>query len=47
LTWLAVDGGGAATGEAATVSAVVALLFLLSFVSLAARPHEAVVGYKG
>lgn len=47
LTWLVVAGSGAATGAAATASAVVALLFLLSFVSLAARPHEAVVGYKG
>ena len=47
LTWLLVRGSGASPLEAATVSGSVAVLFLLSFVSLAARPQEAVVGYKG
>jgi 4-hydroxybenzoate polyprenyltransferase len=47
LAWLVVDSSGASTAEASAVTATVVALFFLSFVSLAARPDEAVIGYKG
>lgn len=47
LAWLVVDGSGASTAEASAVTATVVALFFFSFASLAARPDEAVIGYKG
>ena len=47
LAWLVARGGGASTAEASLLTGSVSALFLLSFASLAARPQEAVIGYKG
>ena len=47
LAWSVVKGGGGSSIEASGLTAVLAAAFLLSFVTLAARPQEAVIGYKG
>jgi 4-hydroxybenzoate polyprenyltransferase len=47
LTWLVVAGSGASVAEAAFLAGAVSVLFFLAFASLAARPQEAVIGYKG
>jgi 4-hydroxybenzoate polyprenyltransferase len=47
LAWLVASGGGASDAEASLLAGAVSALFLLSFASLAARPQEAVIGYKG
>lgn len=47
LAWLAVDGTGATSRDAFVASTAIAAAFFLSFVSLAARPDEVLVGYKG
>jgi 4-hydroxybenzoate polyprenyltransferase len=47
LAWLIVDASGASVLQTVALSSTVAALYFLSFVPLAARPHEAVVGYKG
>ena len=47
LAWLVVAGSGASTGRATVLACAVAVLFFLGFASLAARPQEAVIGYKG
>jgi 4-hydroxybenzoate polyprenyltransferase len=46
LAWSIVRGSGASTVEAAGLTSLLATAFFLSFVTLAARPHEAVIGYK-
>jgi 4-hydroxybenzoate polyprenyltransferase len=47
LGWLVAEGGGASVAEASLLAGTVCALFALSFASLAARPQEAVIGYKG
>jgi 4-hydroxybenzoate polyprenyltransferase len=47
LTWLTVTGTGASPASATIVSTVVVVVFFLSFVPLATRPDQAIVGYKG
>lgn len=47
LTWLVVAGSGAPTERATVLAGAVTVLFFLGFASLAARPQEAVIGYKG
>jgi 4-hydroxybenzoate polyprenyltransferase len=47
LAWLILEGSGAAAAEASVLTGALAGLFLLGFVTLAARPQEAVIGYKG
>ena len=47
LAWLVVSGGGATAREAFVAGTAVAAAFFLSFLSLAARPDEVLVGYKG
>lgn len=47
LAWLVVDGTGASARESLVASTAVVAAFFLSFVSLAARPDEVLVGYKG
>jgi 4-hydroxybenzoate polyprenyltransferase len=47
LSWLVAVGGDASAAEASLLTGAVSALFLLSFASLVARPHEAVIGYKG
>ena len=47
LAWLAVRADGASVAEAAMLTAVLAGVFCLSFVSLASRPNEVSIGYKG
>jgi 4-hydroxybenzoate polyprenyltransferase len=47
LGWLVLKGSGASDGNAALLTAFLSALFVSSFVSLAARPEEAVIGYKG
>ena len=47
LTWLVVDGAGAPASEAFIVSTAVAAAFFFTFVPLAARPDEVLIGYKG
>jgi 4-hydroxybenzoate polyprenyltransferase len=47
LAWLVTAGGGASVAEAALLTGALSALFFLSFASLAARPQEAVIGYKG
>ena len=47
LAWSVVRGSGASTAEATGLTTVLAAVFFLGFASLAARPHEVVIGYKG
>jgi 4-hydroxybenzoate polyprenyltransferase len=47
LGWLVLKGSGASDGNAALLTAFLSALFVSSFVSLAARPEAAVIGYKG
>jgi 4-hydroxybenzoate polyprenyltransferase len=47
LSWLVAAGGGASVAEASLLTGAVSALFFLSFTSLAARPQEAMIGYKG
>jgi 4-hydroxybenzoate polyprenyltransferase len=47
LAWSVLRGNGASTAEASTLTAALCVAFFLSFATLAARPHEAVIGYKG
>jgi len=47
LGWLLVEGSGASVPQASLLTAFLAAPFFLSFVTLAARPGEAVIGYKG
>jgi 4-hydroxybenzoate polyprenyltransferase len=47
LGWLLVKGSGASVPQASLLTAFLAAPFFLSFVTLAARPGEAVIGYKG
>jgi 4-hydroxybenzoate polyprenyltransferase len=47
LAWSAVRGAGASPAEASGLTAVLGAVFFLSFAAIAARPHEAVIGYKG
>jgi len=47
LAWSVVRGSGASPAEATGMTTVLAGVFFLSFASLAARPHEVVIGYKG
>jgi 4-hydroxybenzoate polyprenyltransferase len=47
LTWLTVRGEGATVTQASLLTAALSALFLFSFASLAARPGEAIIGYKG
>jgi hypothetical protein len=47
LGWLLLQGSGAPVAQAALFTAFLSAPFFLSFVSLATRPGEAVIGYKG
>ncbi len=47
LAWLVVEGRGASIAEASVLAGALVGLFFLSFAALAARPQEAVIGYKG
>jgi 4-hydroxybenzoate polyprenyltransferase len=47
LAWVVVREGGGSAGDASAAAAAVAAAFFFSFASLATRPHEAVIGYKG
>jgi hypothetical protein len=47
LGWLLLEGSGASGAQALLFTAFLAAPFFLSFVALAARPGEAVIGYKG
>jgi 1,4-dihydroxy-2-naphthoate octaprenyltransferase len=47
LAWLVVRGSGASELEATVVASSVAAVFCLSFLSLATRPEEVAIGYKG
>jgi 4-hydroxybenzoate polyprenyltransferase len=47
LAWLVASDGGASIAEASVLTVTLSGLFFLSFASLAARPQEAVIGYKG
>jgi 4-hydroxybenzoate polyprenyltransferase len=47
LTWLLLAGRGASTAETITFVLALGVLFLGSSISLAVRPHHAIVGYKG
>jgi 4-hydroxybenzoate polyprenyltransferase len=47
LAWLVMEGAGASAAEAFVVSTAVVAAFSLSFLSLAARPDEVLIGYKG
>jgi 4-hydroxybenzoate polyprenyltransferase len=47
LGWLLLEGGGASVAQASLLAAFLSAPFFLSFVSLAARPGEVVIGYKG
>jgi 4-hydroxybenzoate polyprenyltransferase len=47
LSWLVVAGGGASPADASLLAGAVSALFFLGFAGLVARPHEAVIGYKG
>jgi 4-hydroxybenzoate polyprenyltransferase len=47
LAWLVMDGAGASADEAFVVSTAVVAAFSLSFLSLATRPDEVLIGYKG
>jgi len=47
LAWLLLDARGAPAEHELVVLGAIAFAFALGFVVLAARPHEAVIGYKG
>jgi 4-hydroxybenzoate polyprenyltransferase len=47
LGWLLLEGNGASVAQAALFTAFLSAPFFVSFVSLATRPGEAVIGYKG
>jgi 4-hydroxybenzoate polyprenyltransferase len=47
LGWLLVKGSGASVPQASLLTAFLAAPFFLSFVTLAGRPGDAVIGYKG
>ena len=47
LGWLLLAGNGSPVAQTAVFTAFLSAPFFLSFVSLAARPGEAVIGYKG
>ncbi len=47
LGWLLLEGSGASVAQASLLTAFLSTPFFLSFVTLAARPGEAVIGYKG
>jgi hypothetical protein len=47
LGWLLLEGNGAPVAQTALFTAFLSAPFFLSFVSLATRPGEAVIGYKG
>ena len=47
LAWLVVEAGGASAAEQTAVVALVAAAFAVGFVTLVARPEQAVIGYKG
>ena len=47
LAWLVAKGGGASVAQASVLTGALGALFFLGFASLAARPQEAVIGYKG
>jgi 4-hydroxybenzoate polyprenyltransferase len=47
LAWFVVERRGASTAEASVLAGAVSALFVLSFATLASRPEEAVIGYKG
>lgn len=47
LAWLVVEAGGASGVEQTAVVALVAAAFAVGFVTLVARPEQAVIGYKG
>jgi 4-hydroxybenzoate polyprenyltransferase len=47
LAWSVLVGSGASIAEASGFTGLLAATFFLSFVTLATRPHDAVIGYKG
>jgi 4-hydroxybenzoate polyprenyltransferase len=47
LAWFVTAGHGASPAQTASLTAALSALFLFSFASLAARPEEALIGYKG
>jgi 4-hydroxybenzoate polyprenyltransferase len=47
LAWLVAKGGGASVAEASLLTGALGAVFFLGFASLAARPQQAVIGYKG
>ena len=47
LAWFVTESQGASPTQTASLTGALSALFFLSFASLAARPHEAVIGYKG
>lgn len=47
LAWLVVEGSGASTAQASVLATMLSGVFCLSFVTLAARPSEVLIGYKG
>ena len=47
LSWLVLGGEGAPPETALAFAAALTALFGLGFAVLAARPEEAVIGYKG
>jgi 4-hydroxybenzoate polyprenyltransferase len=47
LGWLLLEGSGASVAQASLLTAFLSAPFFLSFLSLAARPGEVVIGYKG
>jgi 4-hydroxybenzoate polyprenyltransferase len=47
LAWRVVEARGASAAEAAVLAGAVSALFFLSFAALAARPEDALIGYKG
>jgi 4-hydroxybenzoate polyprenyltransferase len=47
LAWLVVEARGASVAQASVLTGAVCALFFLGFATLAARPQEAVIGYKG
>jgi 4-hydroxybenzoate polyprenyltransferase len=47
LAWLVVDASGASVAQASILATGLSGLFCLSFLMLAARPAEVLIGYKG
>jgi hypothetical protein len=47
LGWLLLQGNGASVEQASLLTAFLSAPFFLSFASLAARPGDAAIGYKG